>query len=152
MLKTIKGIYVKDKVNGLNVRFSVDSGADVCLMSLTTLKQFPERLRTERKKHSLEIYAINGNKIRTWGSVQVNLEIKGVIISTQVYATYMLEPRVLGLPALKALRAIIDLEKEELLVKKPIEELEFASVPKTRRVLLNRGGVIKPWAVTTLQR
>ena len=45
----------------------------------------------------------------------------------------MLEPGVLGLPALKALRAIIDLKKEELLVKKPIEKPEFVSVPKTRR-------------------
>ena len=66
------------------------------------------------------------------------MEIKGVIISTQVYASVILEPGVLGLPALQALRAIIDLAKEELLVKKSVEESEFASVPKTRRVLLNR--------------
>ena len=43
----------------------VDTGADMTLISLTTLKQFPERLRTEWKEHSLEIYAINGEKIRT---------------------------------------------------------------------------------------
>ena len=64
----------------------------------------------------------------------------------------MLEPGVLGLPALKALRAIIDLEKEELHMKRPVEEPEFASVPKSRRILLNRGGVIESWAETTLQR
>ena len=139
-------------MNGRNLRFLVDSGADVTLTYLTTLKQFPERLRTEWKKYSLEIYAINGDKIRTWSPVQVNLEIKGVIISTQVYASDMLEPEVLGLLALKALRSIIDLEKEELLVKKPVEGPEFAFVTKTRRVLLNRGGVIELWAETTLQR
>ena len=66
MLKTTKEIYVEGKVNGRNVRFLVDSGADVTLISLTTLKQFPERLRTEWKEHSFKICAINGDKIRTW--------------------------------------------------------------------------------------
>ena len=47
VLKTIKGIYVEGKVNRRNARFLVDSGADVTLISLTTLKQFPERLRTK---------------------------------------------------------------------------------------------------------
>ena len=78
-------------------------------------------------------------------------KIKGIIISKQVYAAEILEPRALGLSALKALRAIIDLEKEKLLVKKLIEELEFVSELKTRSILLNRGGVIEPWAKTTLQ-
>ena len=63
MLKITKGIYIEGKVNEFNVRFLVDSGADVTLISLTTLKQFPERLRTEWKEHSLEIYAINGDII-----------------------------------------------------------------------------------------
>ena len=137
VLKTTKGIYVEGKVNGRNVRFLVDSGADMILISLTTLQQFPERLRSEWREHSLEIYAINGDEIQTWGSVQVNLEIKRVVTCTQVYASDMLEPGVLGLPALfragkpntsgsnKSLRAIIDLEKKELLVKKPVEELEL---------------------------
>ena len=49
----------------------------------------------------------------------------------------MLEPGVLDLSAVNVLHAIIDLEKEELLVKKPVEEPEFASVPRTRRVLFN---------------
>ena len=75
MLKT-KGIYVEGKVNKLNVRFLVDFGADVTLISLTTLKQFPESLHAEWKEYSLEIYAINGDKIRTWGPVQANMEIK----------------------------------------------------------------------------
>ena len=69
----------------------------------------------------------------------------------QVYTSDMLEPEVLGLSALKALRAIFDLEKEELLVKKSAEEPEFACVLKTRRVLLIRGRVIELWAATTLQ-
>ena len=81
-----------------------------------------------------------------------NLEIKGVTITTQIYALGMLELGILGLPALKALRAIIGLEKKELPMKKPVEEPEFASAPKSRRVLLNRGGVIKPWAENILQR
>ena len=52
----------------------------------------------------------------------------------------MLEPGILGLPALKNLRAIVDLEKEELLVKKPVEASEsFESVLKTRCVFMNRG-------------
>ena len=122
------------------------------LISLTTLKQFPERLRTEWREYLLEIYAINGDKIRTWGKVQVNLKIKEVIISTQVYGSDVLKLGVLCLPALKALCTIIDLEKEELLVKKLVKELEFVYVPKTRRVFLNKGGVIEPWVETTLQR
>ena len=113
------------------------------LISLTKLKQFPESLHAEWKEHSLEIYAINGDKIQTWGLVQVNLEIKGVIISTQIYASDILEPGVLGLPVLQALRAIIDLEKEELFVNKPIKKPKFAFVLKTRHVLLNRRGVIE---------
>ena len=42
------------------------------LISLTTLKQFPKFLRTEWKERSLEIYAINGDEIRTWGPASVS--------------------------------------------------------------------------------
>ena len=66
------------------------------------------------------------------------MEIKGVIISTQVYASDILESGVLDLPALKDLRAIIDLKKEELLVKKPVKEPEFVSASNTRRVCRTR--------------
>ena len=48
------------------------------------------------------------------------------------------------LRALKALRVIVDTEKEELLVKKLVKKREFASIPKIWHILLNRGGVIEP--------
>ena len=38
VLKTTKGIYFEGKLNGRNVRFLVNSVADVTLISLTTLK------------------------------------------------------------------------------------------------------------------
>ena len=83
-------------------------------MSLTKLKQFPERLRTEWKEHSLEIYAINILRFRYVRANSIKLAKLASLI----------------LLALKALRAIIvDLKKEELLVKKPVEEPKFASVP-----------------------
>ena len=69
----------------------------------------------------MEIYAINCEKVRTRGPVQANLEIEGVIMSAQVCASDMLEPGVLGLPTLKALRTIINLKKEALFAKKPVE-------------------------------
>ena len=64
----------------------------------------------------------------------------------------MLEPAILGLLALKNLRAIIDMEKEELFVKKPVEEPEsFESVLKTLSVFMNRGRVVEPWTEITVQ-
>ena len=86
-------------------------------MSLTKLKQFPERLRTEWKEHSLEIYAINILRFRYVRANSIKLAKLASLIR-------------LASLALKALRAIIvDLKKEELLVKKPVEEPKFASVP-----------------------
>ena len=64
----------------------------------------------------------------------------------------MLEPGILDLLALQNLRVIVDLEKEELFVKKPVEELEsFESVLKTRSVFMNKGRVVESWTEITVQ-
>ena len=96
------------------------------------------------KDQSLEIYTVNGENVKTWRPIQINLEVKSITIATQIYASDVLEPGILGLLALKNLRAIVDLEKEELFVKEPVEELEsFESVLKARSVIMNRGRVIE---------
>ena len=64
----------------------------------------------------------------------------------------MLEPSIFGLLALKNLRALVDLEKNELFVKKPVEEPEsFESVLKTRSIFMNRRRVVEPWTKITVQ-
>ena len=72
VLKTMKGTYVNGKVCGQNVRFLVDTGADVTLISLNSLKKFPNLLSSNWKYLSLEIYTVNGEKVKTWEPVQVN--------------------------------------------------------------------------------
>ena len=152
VLKTTKGIYVNGKIGEQIVRFLVDTGADVTLISLNSSKQFPNVLLTKWKDYSLEIYTLNREKVKIWGPVEINLEVKGVTITTQIYASDMLEPGILGLPALKSLHAIVDMEKEELLVKDQVKELEnFEAMTKTRRVFLNRGRVVEPWTEITVQ-
>ena len=49
VLKITKGIYVSGKVCGQNVRFLVDTGADVTLTSLNSFKKFPDILSSKRK-------------------------------------------------------------------------------------------------------
>ena len=44
VLKTTKGIYVNGKVCGQILRFLVNTGADVTLISLNSLKKFPNIL------------------------------------------------------------------------------------------------------------
>ena len=69
MLKTTKGIYVKGKINGLYVRFLVNTGADVTLISLNSLKKFPDMLLANWKHQLLEIYTVNEEKVKTWGPI-----------------------------------------------------------------------------------
>ena len=152
VLKTAKGIYVSSKVCGQIVKFLVDTSANVSLILLNSLKKFPDMLSSKWKDQSLEIYTVNGEKVKTWRSVQVNLEVKDVTITTQIYASDMLELDILGLPTLKNLQAIVDLEKEELFVKKPVEEPEiFESILKTLSVFMNRGKVVELWTEIAVQ-
>ena len=54
------------------MRFLVDTDADVTLISLNSLKKFPDMLSSKWKDQSLEIYTVNGEKFKTSGPVQVN--------------------------------------------------------------------------------
>ena len=53
------------------MRFLVDTGADVTLISLNSLKTVLDMLSSKWKDQSVEIYSVNGEKVETWGPVQV---------------------------------------------------------------------------------
>ena len=88
------------------MRFLVDIDADVTLISFNSWKKFPDALSTKQKDQSLEIHTVNGEKIKNWGPAQVNSEVKGVTLTTQIYASDLLKQGRLGSPALKNLWAI----------------------------------------------
>ncbi len=144
----IRSLYVKGRVEGFPVDFLVDTGADVTVISQTLLRKLPNQDLRQWEDKSYPLHAADGTVIKAFGPIPTSIELCGKRIITPVCAAEVVDPVVLGLPALRQLDALLDLGSCELRIgncRIPCQDRIDRGVQKICRVTVARGCVVPPW-------
>ena len=88
------------KVNGKNVEFTFDTGAEVSTVTEGTA----ERLNLRLEEPSTVLAGIDGRKLRVVGKAGVQLESKYRVMETEVYVVKGLRTNFLGITELRQLK------------------------------------------------
>ena len=119
-------------------KFLIDSGADMNVIKLSTLKNHVMVNETERRN----IKGVSATTIRTVGTVMIELFIKDKTFDVKfdiVCDDFLIpEAGILGIAFLKTNKAIIDMDKEVLIIPEPIahNKVESIIIPARRNCVL----------------
>jgi hypothetical protein len=146
-VKNVRSLYVAGKVDGHEVDLLLDTGADMTLVS----KNFLKTLKGDKQKwevDKMKIHPADGNPIQARGPVPTKIELCGASVETQALAVDIVDPVILGLPALQKLNPIVDLANHELRISNyhiPCQDKIAIGMPQVKRLMTVRNGIFSPW-------
>ena len=139
-----KSLIVSGFVEGIRLRFLVDTGAEISVVSLATLAKFPKALRVAFQDNSRVLKMANGNEVVTKGPVLYNVTVRGRTILEAVCAMEITEEAILGMPALEALGFQISVAGLELLPSEHPHRIRGISTARVWRITAAAEVVIPP--------
>ena len=145
----VRSLYVKGRIEDCPVDLLLDTGADITLISLNFLKTAKGGEVESWRQKKVVIHTADGNPVTAWGPINTQIELCGQRIETPVYTAEIVDPVILGLPALKQLKAVVDLGNGLLKIgdcRIPCSEKVSVGVPRLKRVIVTRGCIIPPWS------
>lgn len=105
------GLYFDSKVNGQNVKFLIDTGAYVSVISSRILIKILESDRPNLETHTEEIHFADEVPIDTYGYANFKTEIKGITTVHQVWVSGIRGEGLLGINFLKNHGCVIDVDR-----------------------------------------
>ncbi|XP_064462310.1 uncharacterized protein K02A2.6-like [Ornithodoros turicata] len=95
--------FITAQVNGTNIRFKVDTGADVTAVPKSVL---PRSILSSLQRSTKELYGPARSSIDTIGQVEVDVTWNGQTIREQIFVIQGLRDALLGRPAILALNVL----------------------------------------------
>jgi len=99
------GMFVKAKVNGLEVNLLVDTGATVTLISKELYERMKDPVKTQMNR---DIYSAGGEKLNIFGKTVVDVEIGKLLASSVAVIADISIDGILGLDFQKSQDCVID--------------------------------------------
>jgi hypothetical protein len=128
-----KSLYVKGSLEGQNVRFLVDTGAEVSGISYAMLARLPEVIRAAFQDQAYTVTTVSGERVSSKGPVMCNIMVGGRVVTDAVIAMQMEPDAILSLPTLAALGGQVTVAGVELLPVNPsIRNITGSRVLKVR--------------------
>ena len=98
-----KSLVVSGFVEGVGLRFLVDTGAEISVVSLIALAKFPRALRVSFQDNSRVLKIANGEEVVAKDPVLCNITVRGRTVFDAICAIDITEEAILGMPAIDAL-------------------------------------------------
>lgn len=110
------GLYVTGTLEGVPVKFLVDTGASVTIISPEVYKRLPMQRRLGLQEESLEMSVADGRPLVFYGSCCWQLEIGGVEVKHEIWVANIDTDGLLGYKFLERNNCIIDAGKGQLTI------------------------------------
>ena len=118
-LGTHKCLFIPGKVLGESVQFLFDTGASCTVISHKLWTRIPAGSRPELAESQIRLATVGDHEILVWGRCPLTLELNGHQITCMVHVCEVAEEAVLGVDALRALRAQWDWDQDTLIIGQP---------------------------------
>ena len=103
----VKGVhtslYVNGSVEGQKVRFLVDTGAEVSVISQETLQRLPTTVRQRFESSKRKLVTASGEEVEALGPVLCSISVQNRTVTDTVYAAPFPEAAIMGMTTLVAL-------------------------------------------------
>ena len=103
----VKGVhtslYVSGSVEGQKVRFLVDTGAEVSVISQETLQRLPTTVRQRFESNKRKLVTASGEEVEALGPVLCSISVQNRTVTDTVYAAPFPEAAIMGITTLVAL-------------------------------------------------
>jgi hypothetical protein len=110
-------LYVDGLLEGEKVRYLVDTGAEVSVISYATLAKLPREVQAafQDQAHTMTVTTVSGEQVSTKGPVLCKISILGREVTDVVIAMHMESEAILSLPTLAAMGGEVKLGGVNLL-------------------------------------
>ena len=139
-----KSLVVSGFVEGVGLRFLVDTGAEISVVSLATLAKFPKALRIAFQDNSRVLKMANGEEVVAKGPVLCNITVRGRTVLEAICAMNITEEAILGMPAMDALGFQMSVAGLELLPTQHPHRIRSIRTSRVWRVTAATDVVIPP--------
>ena len=92
----VNGVYVNGSINGIEVTYTVDTGASCTLLATKVFEKIPETKRPELQETSLKISGAGGSTLNILGIATFRLEIGSVCVKKSMIVTDITDEILLG--------------------------------------------------------
>ena len=103
----VKGVhtslYVNGSVEGQKVKFLVDTGAEVSVISQETLQRLPTTVRQRFESNKRKLVTASGEEVEALGPVLCSISVQNRTVTDTVYAAPFPEAAIMGITTLVAL-------------------------------------------------
>ena len=129
------GLILNGQVDGVGVRFLVDTGAEPTVISLEFLQKLPKKLRTLFQDSMSRLHNADGSDLRAQGPVLCQVTVGGRTVTDAVYAAPIAGVEaILGLDTLRELGLELNVGGVNVLSGASVPVIRRLRVPQIRRV------------------
>jgi hypothetical protein len=114
-----RSLWVQGEVEGVPVRFLVDTGAQVTMINHATLERLPHEARKMFATTQSTVTTVSGQVVPSWGPIPVRLQVNGEVVIEDVRVLEMEPEAILGYSTMRAIGLEIRIAGECLIAAEP---------------------------------
>ena len=134
----IKGVhtslYVNGSVEGQKVRFLVDTGAEVSVISQETLQRLPTTLRQQFESSKRKLVTASGEEVEALGPVLCSISVQNRTVTDTIYAAPFPEAAIMGMTTLVALGCQVTVAGVDVVKASTSTAVRSLCTPRVHRV------------------
>ena len=137
-----KSMYVNGSLEGVTVKFLVDTGAEATAINFDLLAKLPRVTRAAFNGKEGTLITASGERVPVRGPVPCKITVAGRTVLESVYATPFPEAAILGMPALAELGCNVTIAGMEVVPTKTRSIMQRLTTWRVRRVVAAEDVVI----------
>ena len=137
-----KSMYVNGSLEGVTVKFLVDTGAEATAINFDLLEKLPRVTRAAFNGKEGTLITASGERVPVRGPVPCKITVAGRTVLESVYATPFPEAAILGMPALAELGCNVTIAGMEVVPTKTRSIMQRLTTWRVRRVVAAEDVVI----------
>ena len=134
----VKGVhtslYVNGNIEGQKVKFLVDTGAEVSVISQETLQRLPTTVRQRFESSKRKLVTASGEEVEALGPVLCSISVQNRTVTDTVYAAPFPEAAILGITTLVALGCQVTVAGVDVVKASTSTAVRSLCTPRVHRV------------------
>ena len=134
----VKGVhtslYINGNVEGQKVRFLVDTGAEVSVISQETLQRLPTTVRQRFESSKRKLVTASGEEVEALGPVLCSISVQNRTITDTIYAAPFPEAAIMGMTSLIALGCQVTVAGVDVVKASTNTAVRSLCTPRVHRV------------------
>ena len=134
----VKGVhtslYVNGSVEGQKVRFLVDTGAEVSVISQETLQRLPTTVRQRFESNKRKLVTASGEEVEALGPVLCSISVQNRTVTDTIYAAPFPEAAIMGMTTLVALDCQVTVAGVDVVKASTSTAVRSLCTPRVHRV------------------